>query len=184
MPRLILTIFVVAFTAAPVIAQTPSAYLDSTAQRLVQRARERRQLADLSVERYRALSKERISVGLRGWRRDRLIYRREVAGRIDWTREGPARIEVLGAREAVPIAVRGVKLPADLVSYMPHLAFDPADNRMLMEWDDDDFVRHPLAPDAEEHYRFRAGSVTSIQLQDGRTIRLLERNSDEVVATL
>ncbi len=176
MPQLILTVLILLATSGPVFSQTADAYADSSARILVQKARERRQIADVSVERYQALTKERISVGLRAIRRDRLVYRREIAGRIEWTREGPARIEVLGARESIPVAMKGVQLPSDLVSFMPHLAFDPADSRMLLGWDDDEdsFVRHPLAPDGEEHYRYRAGSRTSIQLQDGRVIRLLE----------
>jgi hypothetical protein len=174
MPLLILTVAVLLGTSASLSAQTTDAYVDSAARVWVQKARERRQIADVSVERYKALSKERISVGLRGLRRDRLVYRRETVGRIEWAREGQGRIEVLGAREMVPVAIKGVQLPNDLTSFMPHLAFDPADNRMLLGWDDEGFVRHPLAPDAEEHYRFRSGSTTSIQLQDGSVIRLLE----------
>ncbi|MGQ0562536.1 MAG: hypothetical protein ACT443_11760 [Gemmatimonadota bacterium] len=150
------------------------AYLDAAAADHVRLARARRQIADLSVERYRALSKERMSVGLRGIRRDRLLYRREVAGRLEWTRTGTARIEVLGAREAVPVAIKGVQLPSDLAAFMPHLAFDPADHRLLVDWNDDEFVRHPLAPDAERFYRYRTGGTTSIQLPDGRIVRLIE----------
>src|SRR5688572_10584940 len=152
----------------------PDAYHDAAAADHVRLARERRQIADLSVERYRALSKERISVGLRGIRRDRLLYRREVAGRIDWTRDGQGTIEILGAREAIPVAIKGVQLPDDLDSFMPHLAFDPADNRMLVGWDDNEFVRHPFAPSAERYYKYRTGGTTSIQLPDGRVVRLVE----------
>ena len=173
MPFLILTIALLLATSGPASAQN-GVYADSSTRLLVQKARERRQSADVSVERYTALSKERMSVGLRGIRRDRLMYRREVAGRVTWTREGDGRIEVLGAREMIPVAIKGVKLPADLVGYMPHLAFDPADNRMLIGWDDDSFVRHPLGPEAEDHYRYRTGSQTTIRLQDGRTVRLIE----------
>jgi hypothetical protein len=160
-------------------SQTPAAipsdaYHDTAAADHVRLARERRQIADLSVERYRALSKERISVGLRGIRRDRLLYRREVAGRIDWTRDGPGRIEILGAREAIPVAIKGVQLPSDIDSFMPHLAFDPADSRMLVDWGDNEFVRHPFAAGAEQFYRYRTGGTTSIQLPDGRVVRLVE----------
>ena len=150
------------------------AYHDAAAADHVRLARQRRQIADLSVERYRALSKERISVGLRGIRRDRLLYRREVAGRIDWTRDGPGRIEILGAREVIPVAIKGVQLPDDLTSFMPHLAFDPADQRMLVDWGDNEFVLHPLAPGAERYYRYKTGGTTSIQLPDGRVVRLVE----------
>ncbi len=174
MPRLILTIALLLSLSDAVLAQNPNVYADSAARLLVQKARERRQIADVSVERYKALSKERISMGLRGIRRDRLMYRREVAGRVEWTREGQGRIEVLGAREMVPVAMKGMKVPDDLIGFMPHLAYDPADNQMLLGWDDDSFLRHPLAPDAESHYRYRAGSRTTIQLQDGRTVRLVE----------
>lgn len=149
-------------------------YLDAAAAEHVRLARERRQVADLSVESYKALTKERISAGLRGFRRDRLLYRREVAGRIEWTREGPARIEVLGARESVPVAMKGVQLPKDLGSFMPHLAFDPADNRMLIGWDDNEFVRHPFAAGAERYYKFRTGGTTTIHLPDARVVRLIE----------
>lgn len=150
------------------------AFLDRSAAELVWLARARRQLADFSIESYKALSKERISVGLRGIRRDRLLYRREVAGRLEWTREGEAMIEVLGARESVPVAMKNVQLPGDLSSFMPHLAFDPADNRMLLGWGDDDFVRHPLGPDAERFYRYRTGGTTSVQLPNGRVVHLVE----------
>jgi hypothetical protein len=174
MPKLILTFAALLLTSSALQAQTSDAYLDANARQLVEKARERRQIADVSVERYKALSKERISVGLRGFRRDRLMYRREVAGRLEWTREGAARIEVLGARESVPIAMKGVHLPDDLSSFMPHLAFDPADSRMLLGWDDDDFVRHPLGHDGETHYRYRTGSTTTISLPDGKKINLVE----------
>jgi hypothetical protein len=174
MPRLVLTIAILLSSSHVILAQDANVYADSSARLLVQMARARRQIADVSVERYKALSKERISMGLRGLRRDRLMYRREVVGRVEWTREGEGRIEILGAREMIPVAMKGMKVPDDLIDFMPHLAYDPADNQMLIGWDDDGFLRHPLAPDAESHYRYRAGSKTTIQLQDGRTIRLLE----------
>lgn len=150
------------------------AYLDRAAADHVRLARAHRQIADLSVQRYSAVSKERMSIGLRGLRRDRLLFRREVAGRIDWTRNGPGRIEVLGAREVVPVANTGIKVPDDLDAFMPHLAFDPADTRLMIGWDDDEFVRHPFAPGAEQHYRYRTGGTTTIHLPDGRAVRLVE----------
>ena len=151
-----------------------TAYLDARVGELIRLARERRRVADVSVESYTALSKERVSVGLRGIRRDRLLYRREVAGRLQWNRSGGGKIEIIGAREAVPVAIKNVQLPSDLGTYMPHLAFDPADNRMLIGWKDNDFVRHPLAPDAEKYYQYRTGNVTSIQLPNGKVVRLIE----------
>src|SRR5262245_24621125 len=107
--RLLLLLFTTIGIAAPAFAQNADsvsrsdAYLDASAAQLVRLARERRQTADLSVESYKVLTKERISAGLRGIRRDRLLYRREVAGKLEWTRDGTGRVEIIGAREAIPI---------------------------------------------------------------------------------
>src|SRR5690606_39186977 len=91
---------------APSAAHLESAYRDETARSLVARARERRRTVDRSVDRYRAIAREHIWAGLRVPGRDRTLYRRETATRIDWRREGPIRLEVLGAREVIP-PVRG-----------------------------------------------------------------------------
>ncbi len=160
--------------ARPDPAAVASAYLDDAARELVRLARERRRLVDRSVENYKATVQERISMGLRALRRDRLFYRRETATKIDWTRDGPVRMEVLGAREVIPPVLAKAKIPDDLEKYVPHLAFDPANNRMLIGWGDNNFVRHPFAPDAETHYQFRSGGTTVITLADGRRVRLQE----------
>lgn len=163
-----------AFAQADSTSIKKTSYLDARAGELVRMARERRLVADVSVESYKALTKERMSAGLRGIRRDRLLYRREVAGRLEWTRNGQGKIEILGAREVVPVAIKNVQIPSDLDSYMPHLAFDPADNQMLIGWKDNEFVRHPLAPDAERYYQYRTGNITTMQLPDGKVVRLIE----------
>src|SRR5690606_5669240 len=112
---------------------------------------------------------------LRAVRRDRTLWKREVASRIAWERDGPIRIEALGAREVVPILVPDVQVPAGLESYLPRLAFDPADPYLLTGWDDaGDDIPHPLAPGSEVDYRFRTGDTTTIRLPDGREVRLLE----------
>lgn len=152
----------------------PDAYLDPAARELVQRARERRRLADFSIRAYEAIAEERITLGLRVRRWDRLFYRREVATRIAWEWEGPVRMEVLGAREAVPLFLPRPRVPETLAGDLAHLAFDPADQRLLIGWTDTGFVRHPLAPDGEAHYRYASGGTTTIRLPDGRTLRLRE----------
>lgn len=154
--------------------QMATAYEDAESREMVRLARERRRLVDRSVERYRAVVQERVSLGLRALRRERLFFRRETASRIDWTRDGPVRIEVLAAREVIPPVLARAQVPDDLDGYVPHLAFDPADSRMLIGWGDDNFVRHPLAPGSEADYRFRAGDTTIIALPDGRRVRLRE----------
>src|SRR5690606_5106989 len=132
------------------------AYLDAGARELVRLARERRLTTERSIERYEALARERISFGVRALRRERMIYRRETAARIDWRRDGTVEMEVLGAREAFPIAKSDVGLPVSLRRFARHLAFDPTDLRLLLDTrerpenvGDDDDVRHPLAPGSE-----------------------------------
>src|SRR5690606_27841282 len=88
-------------------------------------------------------------------------------------REGPIRLEVLGAREVIP-PVRGApQIPDDLRNFVPHLAFDPVDSEVLLRLNDD-FLRNPLAPNGERHYRYATGDTTEIRLPDGRTVRLVE----------
>src|SRR5690606_8147531 len=95
----------------PDSATLASAYLDAGARELVRLARERRRTVDRSLEAYEATAHERVSIGLRAVRRDRTLWEREVASRIEWERDGPIRIEALGAREVVPIASAGLQAP-------------------------------------------------------------------------
>ena len=158
--------------AAPTRAQT-DAYLDAGARELVRLARERRNTVDRSITRYTTIVQERMSGGLRTPAWDRLFYRRETAGSIDWRRDGPVRINVLGAREVIPAALKNAQVPGDLRGFMPHLAFDPMDSELLVRFDTT-FLRHPLAADGESHYQFRSGDTTTIRLPEGRDIRLFE----------
>src|SRR5512145_3315950 len=98
--------------AAP--RDTAGAYLDVDARRLVAAARSRRETIDRSITSYRTTMRERIGVGIRALRRDRMLYRRELALRIEWRRDSVTLIEVVGARQTVPIAVPKPQLPEDL----------------------------------------------------------------------
>lgn len=162
-------------------------FLDPGAREMVRLARERRSMVDRSIRRYEAVALERISAGLQLFARERLLYRRETASRIDWRREGPVRIEVLGAREVAPPIAGYAQVPVDLADFMGHVAFDPVDNELLIRLDTLR-IRHPLAGGAEDHYRFRSGDTTRIRLPDGREVRLLElvviprRNEPNLIA--
>src|SRR6266702_1383077 len=91
-----------------------TAYLDAEARRLVAAARSRRETIDRSITAYQTTMRERIGVGVRALRRDRMLYRREIALRIDWRRDSVADIEILGARQSVPAAVPKPEVPKDL----------------------------------------------------------------------
>ena len=157
----------------PTAEQLADAYVDEVARELVAGARARRSTVDWSIERYRALAQERGSAGLRTLGRDRTLFRREVATRIDWRRDGPVELEVLGAREVLPAIQSHPQIPAELRGFVPRLAFDPVESEILLRVKDG-FIRHPLAEGAEAHYRFRTGEITTIRLPSGRDIRLRE----------
>jgi hypothetical protein len=153
--------------------QAEDAYADALARELVARARAHRGVFDRGITEYRTRSTERISVTHRLLRRERLVFRRETAAQIHWRRAGDTEVEVLGAREVVPVAASRIQVPAELADYMPHLVFDPLDSEFLLRMDST-FIRHPLAVGSEAHYRFASGDSTIIRLPDGREVRLRE----------
>ena len=184
---------IVAFLVTAVLAlQAPagdsSAYLDAAARRLVAAARTRRETIDRSITAYRTRMRERIGVGVRALRRDRMLFRRELALRIDWRRDSVAQIDVLGARQSVPAAVPKREVPEDLKEDAGDYAFDPADDRLTIGFGNtrhdstqdstsrhrDVEFRHPLAPGSEADYRFATGDSSVIVFADGRTIKLRE----------
>jgi hypothetical protein len=149
------------------------AYADPRARELVALARIHRETIDRSIRSYRVLAKERIGVGIRALRRDRMLYRRELAARVEWQRDSIGRIEVLGARQAIPAALPGAQVAEDLNDAID-LAFDPADDELMIGMSDSEFVRHPLAPGSEADYRYESGDSTTLSFPDGRTLRLYE----------
>lgn len=156
-------------------AAMAGAYLDPGARELVRRARERQSVSDRSITAYRVVARERISAGVRALSRDRTLFRRELAARILWRREGAGRVEVLGAREVSPAFGRGANIPGKVGNEASNLAFDPAKSVLLEGFGGDDGeLRNPLAPGGEEAYRFASGDTARIRLADGRTIRLIE----------
>jgi len=182
------TFLVTAVLAVQAPAGVSAAYLDAAAQRLVAAARARRETIDRSITAYRTRVRERIGLGIRALRRDRMLYRREIALRIDWRRDSTAQIDVIGARQAVPAAVPKPELPEDLKGDAGDYAFDPADDRLTIGFGNtrrdstrdstskhrDVEFRHPLAPGSEADYRFATGDSSVVVFGDGRTIRLRE----------
>lgn len=160
----------------PQEAATQQAYLDEGARELVAKAREYRDRVDRSITRYQTRVLERISLGVTVFRRERLMYRREIATRVDWHRDGVPEVEVEGAREVIPVAFRDMRVPEDVRDEVTSHAFDPASSRFDITFADDssEFFLHPLGRDAERHYRFRSGDTTRIRLQDGRTLVLAQ----------
>ncbi|HJQ67171.1 MAG TPA: hypothetical protein VJ816_12370, partial [Gemmatimonadales bacterium] len=156
------------------VAQDSNAYLDAGARDLVRRARERRAQVEEAITDYHAQVQERIFLGLRALRRDRTFYQREMVARIAWHRDGPDTVTMLGAREDIPVVFRNARIPEDLRSDAPDLAFEPGNEKLGVGIGDSEFVYDPLAAGGESRYRFASGDTTVITLQNGRTIRLME----------
>lgn len=166
---------VAAAPQAPAVPQDPAAYayLDPTAREMVRLARLRRQTVDRSITAYQVVARERSTYQLGAGRHERLAHREETAARIHWRRGGPVRVEALGAREATPLFLAGIRLPS--MYALVRAAFDPADSQLfVMNRQELVQVRHPLANNSDAHYRFATGDSTSVRLPDGRTFRLRE----------
>ncbi|MBD0321462.1 MAG: hypothetical protein ICV87_14075, partial [Gemmatimonadetes bacterium] len=87
--------------AVPAAAQEADAYRDPRARELVRLARARRAVVDTRITGYQVTARERLSARLSVAGLEKLLFRRETASRIDWSRD-TVRVEVIGAREAIP----------------------------------------------------------------------------------
>src|SRR5690606_4230874 len=108
-------------------------YLDETAATMVAAARAGSESSNSRIDAYEMVAKQRFSIGLEAGRRDRLIYRREVASQVSWTRDGGRKSVILGARQAAPIAVPGVTplTDDDFAGGDADLAIDPTGGWLL-----------------------------------------------------
>lgn len=158
----------------PSSAQTPTdAYIDEGARELVRLARVRLNTFDRRIDAYTTTARERFSASLRAGIAEKLVYRRETVTRIEWQKDGPLRLEILGMREVAPLFDADATVPDDLTAEILTLAFDPGDPQMLLRVDTT-AIRHPLAEGGEAHYRFASGDTTIIRLPDGRAVSLRE----------
>lgn len=158
----------------PTAEDYATAYANQETRLLVERARGKRDVIDASVFHYTAVSHQRISVGIRALRRDRLLFRRETAATIDWHRDHPSRVRVEGARQAIPVAMPGIHVPDDLEDWAREFMPKPGDDRLFAAETDGPFAWHPLMEGGEALYRYAIGDTTIIRLPDGTDVRLVE----------
>lgn len=157
--------------ARPVRADT---YADSATARFVSRVRAARDRNERLVTAYTATASQRIGVGIRALSRDRMLYRQELVVRIAWKRDSPSTVEVIGAREGIPIVLRGDHVPADLADQAESLVLNPAEDYLrLIGGDSNDGFVYPLRAGSEEDYQFSLGDTTTITLPNGRQVRLV-----------
>lgn len=166
----------------PVTAEhLATAFKDSPAKSLLDRARVARLTQDSALTSYDAKAYERISVGIgvKLLGRERLAFRHEDASRVRWQRGKGVWVEVTGARTVVPIASEaGASGDADL-SDMAVPYYPGRENLWIgsgiarAEVNEDDLV-HPLATGAEAYYTYETGDSVSMTLPDGQVITLRE----------
>ncbi|HEX7024842.1 MAG TPA: hypothetical protein VF187_08500, partial [Gemmatimonadales bacterium] len=118
---------------APQQAAIPSdSYADSATAILVARARAARERNERLVTAYTATVSQRIGAGIHALSRDRMLFHQELAAKISWKRDAPSTIEVTGARQALPVVARGLKLPDDLDANFRWLVVNPAEDYLGM----------------------------------------------------
>ncbi len=157
-----------------------TAFKDEAARTLLLKARAARMTQDSMLQSYDAKAYQRISVGmgLRAIARERLAFRVENAARVRWQRGVGARIEVLGARAAVPIAGED-EMPSRDTDMIP-IPYYPGKEQLWAgggitesEVDDTELV-HPIAEGSEAYYTFATGDSIIMTLPNGTRITLRE----------
>lgn len=159
-----------------------TAFKDSTARDLLLRARAARMTQDSALVSYDAKSYQRVSVGmsLRETARERLVFRTENASRVQWHRDAGARVEVLGARAALPFSKEVERELRSETSDMLSIPYYPGKEQLWVggglakaEVDESELV-HPIAEGSEAYYTFATGDSVLMTLPDGKRITLRE----------
>ena len=169
-------------SAAPDTLTDPAhdTYLDETARRLVLGVKAARDTAQLGIDSYTGLARERVDFQAPALRRDRPWVNGERVTRIRWSRSEPSVVHVLGSRLRHP----GIG-PNDRRQYFPGMGMEPYAANPL--WDPfvlgavdaeeaggaGTAIRSPLASDAERYYQYRSGDTISVRLADGRLIEVV-----------
>lgn len=158
-----------------------TAFLDAPARELLLRARDSRLRQDTTLLSYDATAYQRVSMGLalRKLIPERLAFREDQVVRVQWHRDRGVFAEVLGHRRAVPIASRDTDMESDAGQNVP-IPYLPGQETLWVgagiaevEVNDRGPV-NPLASGAEAYYRYATGDSVTLQLPDGRLIRLRE----------
>lgn len=190
--RLTTSVLIVASASTTLGAQRParrqpvtpelerSAFADSCAQTLLERARAARLTRDSALRAYDAQSFIRMSVGLglRRLGRDRLLFRTEQASHVLWSRESGLWVEPTGRRTGFPMGNGSIDLTAITpVPFFPgreSLWIPSSKMRVVQAEVDESEMLHPLATGAEAYYKYQTGDSVTIRLPDGRSIALRE----------
>ena len=171
----------------PVTAEVvASAFPDAATRELFARARRTRIAQDSALTSYDARVRQRFSVwgSVGRFGPQRLVYRTESASRVRWRRGVGARVEVTGARVAVPIVgsdeVNREALESNVTAIeMSPIPYFPGSESLWiggaarMTADERNLV-NPLTDGAEAYYTYRMGDSVSFRLPDGQQLLLRE----------
>jgi hypothetical protein len=174
-----------------------TAFKDAAARDLLLHARAARLEQDSTLLSYDVKSYQRISVGmsLRETARDRLVFRNENAAHVRWHRDFGARVEILGARSAVPI-MAGIRdaedeLQQDMldeVGDMMAIPYYPGKDELWLfemigeapedadstDREDGPMLVHPVAEGSEAYFTFKTGDSVLMALPNGARVTLRE----------
>ena len=170
----------------PVTAQLlATAFRDPLAKELFYRARAARMSQDSSLSSYDAKVRARVSVGMKigDFGRERVLFRQESASRVRWQQGVGARVELTGARAALPIAPLEEERSEILSSlangsmgpipYFPGYEVLWIGGRAENDVDDRGLV-NPLAEGAEAYYQYESGDSLRYTLPDRTTMQVRE----------
>ncbi len=153
-----------------------SAYLDEVAARLIPGAKNARNTAQLAIDSYTALVRERIAFEMPSLRRRGPLVNGEYAFRVRWSRDEPTVVRTLGSRvqflgsprearpDPFPLLTAG--LTADplrdpfALGLYGHFGAQQAQSLALT----------PLDPDSDRYYEYRSGDTITVGLYGGRSI--------------
>lgn len=162
-------------------AGASGAFADSSARRMLDRARVARLRQDSALLAYRATTTQRIRMGV-GARRlglEKLFFLSDNVAQIAWRRGVGVRVTPLGSRVVVPMASRtsGQMYGAVSIPYFPgreQLWFPSSSFGVVNADIDEREYIHPLAGGAEAYYRYATGDSAAITLPTGQRIALRE----------
>ena len=159
-----------------------TAFRDAQAKELFYRARAARIAQDSFLVSYDAKVRARISVGigLGALGRERVLFRQESASRVRWQQGVGARVELTGARMAIPVAPASEERSAILsnladgalgpIPYFPGYEVLWIGGRAETDVDERRLV-NPLAEGAEAYYTYESGDSIRYTLPDRTTMQ-------------
>ena len=161
-------------------AAEPTAFADSGAKILLERARLAREQQDVALRSYSATTTQRISarLGVRKVGLEKLLWRGDNVAKVEWTRDVGVWVTPIGSRMVVPLAdkVDGEGFTSAVtIPYFPgkETLWLPGGGTVKTDINEREII-HPIARGAEAYYKYATGDSLRIKLGDGTLIKIRE----------